>query len=207
MNSLTRRSPLANLRAGRQLAEICCDDLLLREQPRSGKILLCVRGNVQTIIANLSQAVGLNLPLAPNTVSGDDPRAIWLGPRKWLLVCEGAKVEMLRRKIRQALTNTVSIVSECSDARIAIRISGTNARALIAKACALDLREDHFAPGHCAQTLFARIPMLVHQLDAAPSFDLYFDTSLSVYAWRWMRDASIEFLSRPSNSTKLRARR
>ena len=207
MFPLIRRSPLERFKTGQQFAEIRFDDLLVQERPHSGMFLLRVRGSEQSASSNLQQALKIDLPLVPNTVNGVDPRAVWIGPHKWMIVCEDTEVEKLCHRIRQALANTVNVVSDCSDARIVIRIIGRLARALFSKSCALDLTPDHFAPGQCAQTLFARIPVLIHQIDSSPSFDLYVDTSLSVYAWQWLLDASNEYSLPRGTATSLRTNR
>jgi len=197
MNAVIRRSPLNDLKKGLPLAENHCRNLLIQERKLSGKILLRIHGSEQAASSSLQQALDISLPLVPNTTSDGGPLVIWLGCSRWMIVCEDTEVEQLSQRIRHALTSTVCIVAECSDSRIVFRISGKHTRALMEKCCALDLHPDRFSPGRCSQTLFARIPALIHQIDTSPSFDLYVDTSLAVYAWRYLVDASSEFLRPP----------
>jgi len=191
---VTRRSPLDGYRNGLPLAENRGGNLLIQERPLSGKVLLRIHGSEKAASTSLRQALDVSLPLAPNTTSNGEPLVIWLGCSRWMIVCKETEVGQLCQRVRDALAGTACIVADCSDSRIVFRISGKHARTLMAKCCAVDLHPDQFSPGRCAQTLFARIPALIHQIDTSPSFNLYVDTSLSVYAWRYLVDASSEFL-------------
>ncbi len=87
------------------------------------------------------------------------------------------------------------MISDVSDSRTGIEVSGVHARALLSRVCALDLDTTSFVPGQCAQTLLVRVPLLLHQLDDRPTFHLYVDRSVARYAWEWLTDAANEFTS------------
>jgi len=190
---LNRRTPLERFDTRLQQAHIRREDLFAQVRPQSERLILRARGNDREVSARLQRAYGLSLPLDPNTVSGVDAPVFWMGPGKWMIVNDCHETERFRERVKSVLHDVVCIVSDCSDVHTVIRVSGRNARALIARGCSLDLHPKHFAPGHCAQSLIARIPVLLHQIDDLPSFDLYVDTSFSVYFWHWLQDASSEY--------------
>ena len=100
-----------------------------------------------------------------------------------------------RKQLQTALSGIPCLVSEVSDSRTGIEVSGAQARALLAKICALDLDVRSFRPGQCAQSLLVRVPLLLHQVDGQPAFHLYVDRSVARYAWDWLSDAATEFVT------------
>jgi len=126
-------------------------------------------------------------------VSNGRVKALWLGPQKWLLVTQDNQMAKLKQDLKQAFESTTYLMSDYSDARFAVSVSGHNARKFISKACTLNLNEHSFKTGRCAQSLFAHIPMLIHQTSPLPCYHLYFDTSFAGYLWRWLKDAALEF--------------
>jgi sarcosine oxidase subunit gamma len=60
----------------------------------------------------------------------------------------------------------------------------------LAHGCSLDIHPRVFGPGQCAQTLLARVPVIIHQRGDEPSFDIYVQRSLAEYLWSWLEDAA-----------------
>lgn len=139
-------------------------------------------------------ALGMNLPVRPNTAAGNGERPIlWLGPNEWLIVDrDGTQDEILRRLSERLAPYHRSIV-DVSASRTAIALSGRAARDVLAKGCTLDLHPRAFAPGHCAQTLLAKAQVILHQVDDAPSYRLFVRSSFAQYLATWMLDAMREF--------------
>jgi sarcosine oxidase subunit gamma len=82
---------------------------------------------------------------------------------------------------------------DVSSSRAVIEVSGPRARDLLAKGCGLDLHPRAFAPGHCAQTLLARLPIILDQLDPTPAYRLFAPASAARWVCDWLLDAAAEF--------------
>jgi sarcosine oxidase, subunit gamma len=137
---------------------------------------------------------GLPLPLEPNRVAMmRTVRVLWLGPDEWLVTAPEGAVPELSARIDYAVAERRSAVTDLSASRAIIAIAGPRARDLLQKGCGLDLHPRAFAPGHCAQTLFARLPVIIDQLSAAPAYRLYVRRSSARWLCDWLIDAAEEF--------------
>ena len=139
----------------------------------------------------------LRLPLAAGTsASGLLAALLWLGPDEWLLTSRTQQGAGLAASLRKALSGIPAAVTDVGDARLVYAVSGSIARTVLAKGCALDLHERVFPPGRCAQSLLAKVPVLVHASSPEPVFDLYVARSFRDYAWDWLLTAASEFATR-----------
>jgi len=161
-------------------ARTCID---LRGDPQNPKFLEATRRTLDLVLprAACTSAVGL---LAS---------ALWLGPDQWLIVSATQEAASLGASLRSALRTVASAVTDVSRARIVYAFRGVHARDLLAKGCPLDLHERAFPPGRCAQTLLARLPVIVHRTSAGPAFELYVARSCTDYFWEWLQSAAHEF--------------
>jgi sarcosine oxidase subunit gamma len=50
-----------------------------------------------------------------------------------------------------------------------------------------------FEPGCCAQTLFAKLPVIIDQVSAGPSYRLFVQRSAARWLADWLIDAAEEF--------------
>jgi sarcosine oxidase subunit gamma len=141
---------------------------------------------------------GVPLPLQPNRVASMRlVRTLWLGPDEWLVTApEGAAPDLLGR-ITRALANRQAAVSDLSASRAVIEVSGMQARALLEKGCGLDLHPRAFGPGQCAQTLFAKLPVILDQLTGAPYYRIFVRRSSARWLCEWLIDAALEFQVAP----------
>jgi sarcosine oxidase subunit gamma len=128
----------------------------------------------------IGELLGTPLPVVPNTGS---EAVLWLGPDQWLVF--GASEEQLRT----ALGDTPGSVVDVSANRVAYELSGPAARDVLEQGCAIDLHPRAFGPGRCAQTMLARANVILHQVDAAPTYRLLVRPSFADYLTSWLRDA------------------
>jgi sarcosine oxidase subunit gamma len=137
---------------------------------------------------------GLPLPLEPNRVANmRTVRVLWLGPDEWLVTAPEGAVPELPTRIARAVADQRAAVTDLSASRAIIALAGRQARDLLQKGCGLDLHPRAFTPGHCAQTLFAKLPVIIDQLSAAPSYRLYVRRSSARWLCDWLIDAAEEF--------------
>ena len=133
---------------------------------------------------------GIPLPLNANRVAAaGGVRALWLGPDEWLITAEGGAPDLLPR-LDRAVAGRRAMVTDLSSSRVVVAIGGTQARDLLAAGCGLDLHSRVFGPGQCAQTLFARVSVILDQLDDAPHYRLLVRRSYAGWLVDWMIDAA-----------------
>jgi sarcosine oxidase, subunit gamma len=132
---------------------------------------------------------GIPLPLTPNrAVATGSLRVLWLGPDEWLVVAEGVAPDLLPR-LERAVSFRRAALSDLSSSRMIIELAGSAARDLLAAGCGLDLHPRAFGPGQCAQTLLARVPVILDQLNEAPQYRLLVRRSYARWLCDWLIDA------------------
>lgn len=137
---------------------------------------------------------GVPLAMQPNRVAAmRELRTLWLGPDEWLVTAPGGAAPDLFRRLSRALIGRHAGVTDLSASRAVIEIAGTQARPLLEKGCGLDLHPRAFGPGQCAQTLFAKLPVIIDQLAAAPAYRLFVRRSAARWLTEWLIDAAQEF--------------
>ncbi|MFN0041590.1 MAG: sarcosine oxidase subunit gamma [Alphaproteobacteria bacterium] len=188
-----RQSPLASLGlAARAAAADGAAGVTMGERERVILVNLRGDGADRGFLDRARQALGVDLPVEPNTVAeGTRHRVLWLGPNDWLVVAgEG---ENLAAALDAALAGMHVSVTDNSDARAVVALSGARARDVLAKGCPLDLHVRAFGPMRCAQSRLAKVAVLIDQRDDTPSYDLYVLRSQARYLWRWLEDAASEY--------------
>lgn len=181
-------SPLAN-RPGSN-----AETAVIVERPHLGKINLRGDTGDEAFLDAVAEAVGAAPPVEANTVApADDNAILWLGPDEWLVVTPPGEQADMEAGLRKALADLHVSVVDTSDARTTIRLHGADARNVLMKGCPLDLHPRVFRPGQCAQSLLAKADAIIHQIDDAPTYDIYVLCSFSRYLWDWLADAAREF--------------
>ncbi|MEU6356254.1 sarcosine oxidase subunit gamma family protein [Streptomyces sp. NPDC047072] len=141
-------------------------------------------------------ALGLQLPLEPNTVvRAGELTALWLGPDEWLLVGPPGSERDLESRIREAAGAEHVSVTDVSAQRTAVLVGGPRARDLLAHGCSLDLHPRAFGPGRCAQTTLGRTQVvLVARDDPKAGFWVLVRSSFAGYLADWLLDAATEYV-------------
>ncbi|MEO8754555.1 MAG: sarcosine oxidase subunit gamma family protein [Casimicrobiaceae bacterium] len=149
-------------------------------------------------IAGVQQLFGVPFPTLPNTTKrGNALLALWLGPRSWLLVETGAST--VPRALtgfagqRDAVNALGGALFDVSAGRVAYRVRGVHAAAVLAKNCPLDFHPDVFLVGGCAQSLFGHVNALYYREDATPSFVVLVARSFGRDVWRLLCSSSAQY--------------
>ena len=133
---------------------------------------------------------GIPLPLTPNRVALAGPlRVLWLGPDEWLAVADDKAPDLVPR-LERAVAGRRAVLTDLSSSRVIIQLGGAGARDLLAAGCGLDLHHRAFGLGQCAQTLVARVPVILDQVDAAPHYRLLVRRSYARWLIDWLVDAA-----------------
>ena len=190
-----RESPLMRFglaaRAGTESgnARVTC-----AERPFVGHINLRGDAHDAQFVAAVARVVGAPVPTTPNTVArGDGNVVCWLGPDESLIVTPSEREGAIARELRAALAELFVAVTEISGGQTVIALRGEAVRELLAKGCPLDLHPRVFGVDRCAQSHLAKAPILIRQVDEAPSFEIVVRRSFADYLWTWLEDAASEY--------------
>lgn len=136
-------------------------------------------------LASAEKVLQQPLPLAANSsqLCGEQ-RVFWLGPNEWLIVAPGKDRFDLR---------ALKYANDISGGQIVLRLSGAVVGQVLAKGCTLNLADDKFAVGTCAQAGLAKASVLISRIDDAGSFDIVVRRSFAEYLVKWLHSAGREF--------------
>ena len=136
-----------------------------------------------------AQVLGQSLPLASNTFKGSEHRVYWLGPDEWLIETGAKRAVGLAGELAEALAGHHATVNDVSGGHTALRVTGADARTVLAKGCALDLHPRKFGPGQCARTGLGKANVLL-AVDDAASCTVLVARSFADYLCRWLAHAA-----------------
>ena len=122
--------------------------------------ILARRGGEAALSTLVRTRYGLELPMPPRVVRNKAHAFIWAGPGQWLFIAE--------QKEGLAELSELAAVSDQSDARAALRLSGPNVRDMLAKGCMIDLHPAAFPSGAAAMTSIAHIGVHLWRVDEQP---------------------------------------
>jgi len=170
----------------------------LAERADVGKIDLRGDPADRAFMAAIGRCLDMVLPTEPNTsTSQGQVTALWLGPDEWLLTCPAGDVGSLMNSLEEALDGVHAALTEVTDGQVVIRLSGPNAREVLAKGCPLDLHRRVFTTAAAARSTLAQASVLLHLVQDGPKrgpvFDLYVARSFARYLWAWLEDAGLEY--------------
>lgn len=125
-------------------------------------------------------ATGQGVPGQLAAMLGPDGRgALWMAPDEVLLIAEGGVATAAA--IAQTLAGAPHLVADVSDARVAFRVAGPGARAVLARLSPADLSAPAFGPGRVRRTRLAQVACAVW-MPADTGIDLVVSRSVAGYA-------------------------
>jgi heterotetrameric sarcosine oxidase gamma subunit len=128
------------------------------------------------------------LPGANRVVTTAEAECFWLGPEEWLVVGSPTARAATLEALEEAIGPDDGAAVDQSASRVIVGLKGPSSRDVLASCCALDLHPRAFGPRQCAQTLIAKAPVLLSQVDTAPTYRLFVRPSLSSYVVSWLID-------------------
>nr|WP_256515431.1 sarcosine oxidase subunit gamma family protein [Alsobacter ponti] len=156
------------------------------------------KGRAADLAAACRASFGVEPASTPRRTAKDGLAVVWSGPGQWLAVAEkghpltAGGADGLADALRGALAGLASVTDQ-SDARGALRLSGPRVRDALAKGLALDLHPRAFRPGDAASTWCALIDVQLWQVDAAPTYDLLVARGFAGSFWHWLEASAAEF--------------
>ena len=129
------------------------------------------RGRADAVAASMLAGFGVDLPQPGHAAEGAEFVALWIQPDAWLLVAPRGAEGALARSVKAICGDAASVVEQ-THGRCVISLSGGRAAWVLGKLCRLDLHARAFGPGRTAVSPVAGLSCVLHQRDAAPSYDL-----------------------------------
>lgn len=149
-----------------------------------------VRGEAK-LLATLKHALQVAIPQSTGkTVSCSLGLLMRTGPQELMLI--GTRAEDIQTALRAHIVADVGSVTDLSQARCRIHVSGAKAQEALGKLFALDFRQAAFAVNDIALTGHHHVPCTVHRL-GDQSFDLYVFSTYAFGQLESLIDASREF--------------
>ncbi len=147
------------------------------------------KGQGEALSAKIDQLFGIELPGTPRAVSNKGLTAVWAGPGQWLLVASAAGGRDLERELRQPLEGLAAVADQ-TDSRAMVKVSGPNARDVLAKGVPIDLHPRAFKSGDAAITHASHIGVTLWRPEGEDAFVLTCASSYAGSFWHWLSDSS-----------------
>ena len=169
-------------------------NIKFQELPFVKKINL--RGNPENknFMSFFSKILNAALPTDPNTyTSYGERKIIWLGPDEWLITDESQNNSDLINKLHIAVGDQESSVTDVSENRTILRISGKYLFNLLSKFLVLDIDKNLSNASSVAQTLFVKVSVLIvrnQKNNQDPEVDIFTNRSHAKYVYNLLVDGS-----------------
>jgi len=191
---LRGRAPLDDLaRPGRFGVGTLKPGLIIEERTDLAlATLIARRSETQNLRRAVTAAFGLALPEGPHFVTKDGVSFAGIGVGKWLGAAEGPAAVDYVSRLREHLMALASITDQ-SDGRVVLRLSGERVREVLAKGIPLDLHPRKFKTGDIASTMISQMGVQMQQLDDRPTFQLMAFRSFAGSLLSWLTKSAAQF--------------
>jgi heterotetrameric sarcosine oxidase gamma subunit len=167
--------------------------VVIAERVGLGLATLAARkGQAGALAAAVQDAYGVDLPESSVVAQGPAVSFIGQGPGQWLAVSETLPNDALARDLSTRLQGLASI-SDQSNGRTVLRLSGACARDVLAKGLPIDLHPRVFVVGSAATSAIGHMGVQLWQVDDLPTYDIAALRSVSLSFWRWLTASAAEF--------------
>jgi len=153
--------------------------------------IACKHGKHFALINAVNTAFGVVLPDGPRRVSRGYVTFAGVGSDQWTASAGGADAAGFAARVRARL-GPFAAVSDQSDARLILRISGPRVRDVLAKGVPVDLHPKAFRPGDIACTVVGYINTQIDMLDEA-TYQFAAPRSMAGSFWSWLTASAAEF--------------
>ncbi|WP_348645323.1 sarcosine oxidase subunit gamma family protein [Methylobacterium sp. BTF04] len=151
--------------------------------------LIAADGQETALRQILTDRFGWSLPEPGGANVVGERGLVWSAPGQWLAIAETRHaLDGLAEAVRG-----LAAVTDQSDARALVRVSGPCARMALSKGLTIDLHPSAFRTGQSAVTSIAHIGAQIWQRNEAPAYDLTVARSFADSFWSWLDHAAAEF--------------
>ncbi|MFK4444982.1 sarcosine oxidase subunit gamma [Caballeronia udeis] len=163
--------------------------------------LVNVRGDLcdAAFVAAVESVIGCKPPEKPNTTAaGNGYDLMWLGPDEWLVrsvaTHSATQPAPMEARLREAFKGLYAAAVDIGSGYTVLEISGPRTRDVLARGCPLDLHQNLFGVGQCAQSHYFKASVTVLPT-GDNSFDLVVRRSFADYFVKMMLDAAEPLMS------------
>ncbi len=194
--SWTQTTPLSRIyAAGRHGAEGGDAGLTMAELTDFELVqVMARRGQAAAAAQAAMTAYGKAAPSKPQAVSAEGALLLWSGPDQFLVLSRRGDGSAMERA-RSAFAGVASL-SEQSDGRALLRISGARVRDMLAKVCSLDLHAAAFPAGAAAATSIDHTSVNLWRGEDSggePVFHLLIFATFAESLWHTLLDSGAEY--------------
>jgi methylglutamate dehydrogenase subunit D len=157
--------------------------------------IMARRGKLAQTVKAAKVAFGVSPASAPKLVQGKNASLIWSGPDQFIAL-SSISARLSHGELIQHFGTSASL-SEQSDGRVIVSITGPKVRDMLAKVCSLDLHPQVFPVGTAAVTAIDHLSTNIWRdadNDAGHAvFKLLFLSTFAVSLWGLLVDSSAEY--------------
>ncbi|MEO5758056.1 MAG: sarcosine oxidase subunit gamma family protein [Mesorhizobium sp.] len=152
------------------------------------------RGKSAEMVKAAQDRFGVAAPETPKAINVVDAALIWSGPDQFFVLSKGGRHGI--DALGQMFSHSASL-SDQSQARVLISISGTKSRAMLAKLSSIDLHAAVFAIGAAAPTSMDHTSVTLWRgndgVDGQAVFKLLVFATFAESLWHTMLDSAAEY--------------
>jgi sarcosine oxidase subunit gamma len=148
-------------------------------------------GRRSALTSAVNAAFGVALPDGPRRAVKSGVAFAGVGPNHWIASAEGTEAAGFAAKAR-ARIGPFAVVSDQSDSRLVLQLSGPRVRDVLAKGAPVDLHPAAFKVGDVANTLICYIGTQIDRIDEA-TWQVTAPRSMAGSFWSWLTASMAEF--------------
>ena len=192
MVSLAERSALAGIAVPGQYGRTGATGVAIEEvADLAFASVICKREKRFALINAVNTSFGIVLPDSPCRITRGHVTFAGIGPDQWMASADGADAPGFAARVRARL-GPFAAVSDQSDARLVLRLSGPRVHDVLTKGVPVDLHPKAFKPGDVACTVVGYISTQIDMLDET-TYQLAAPRSMAGSFWSWLTASAAEF--------------
>jgi len=193
--AVLQQSPLADIAPAQSMVTLA--GIEITERPFLGQYILRGRPDDDAFTEAVTESLGVELPVKANTIVDTDTlRGLWMSPDQWLLITDNDTGRTRVSELESKLDGVHAQLNDVSSGQTLITLKGGKALDVLAKGTTLDVHPRVFKPGQCAQTVFAKINVMLCPRQSSAQqleYDLIVRRSFADFLVRWLTHACIEY--------------
>jgi sarcosine oxidase subunit gamma len=150
------------------------------------------KGKADALAAAVRTSYGVDLPSDSSVATGPTVAFMGMAPGQWFAVSETLANGALADDLTAKLAGLASITDQ-SDGRAVVRISGLRARDVLAKGLPIDLHPGVFRTGSAATSTISHMGAQIWQVDETPTYDIAVFRGFAGSFLRWITSSAAEY--------------
>lgn len=149
------------------------------------------KGQQGALADKVHEVMGVALPQSPQRVAAGETVIVWSAPGQWLVMAPAGRPGTSASDLGQALAGLASVTDQ-SDSRVIMRVSGPRAHDALAKGVMLDLDPRVFGVGATAVTLVSHISVQISLVQRG-EFEFLVPRTFAASFWDWLRNSGASY--------------